>query len=202
MKFENCDIHDNTIIENAQITAAGTIIDVKTGEVVRDAKPVDVTEVVAEDITEEQFTDNLRVIDDNLRSQENNIDYPKIFVEAPSQAFSHPTDLTKECVKMALDYCYTGQPTQLAYVMICCFAYNLSNNLTGYKAFVRSLMLWGCIPYDENQVQQIANTMGYKVRTLHPDFRNKWGDDLAAEKAICEEIGKMFEGRLCRYRYK
>lgn len=47
------------------------------------------------------------------------LNFPKIFQDAPSVAFSFPNDLTKICVKMAVDYCYKGQPTDLAYVMIC-----------------------------------------------------------------------------------
>lgn len=201
MKFENCDIHDNTIIENATITAAGTIIEVKTGVEVGKAKPVEMSDVVAEEINSLDSCNTACTEPVEVCSKENNIEFPEIFVKAPEQAFHLPNDLTKECVKMAVDSCYTGQPTQLAYVMLACFAYRLSNNLSGYKAFVRSLMLWGLIPYDEDQVQQIANTMGIKVRTFkNPDFK-KWGDELATEKAICMEIGKLFESKHCWYRY-
>ena len=128
------------------------------------------------------------------------VDFPKIFEDAPSQFFTTPNGFTKNCCKIAVDYCYKGQPTQLAYVMVCCFAYKLCDNLSSYKAFVRSLMFWGLIPYDESQVDQISNTMGIKVRNLHPDFR-KWGDELKNEKAVCMEIGRLLEEIHCHYRY-
>lgn len=128
------------------------------------------------------------------------VEFPKIFEDAPSQVFVAPSEFTKKCCKVAVDYCYKGQPTQLAYVMVACFAYRLSNSLSSYKAFVRSLMLWGVIPYDKDKVEQIANTMGVKVKSLHPDFR-KWGSELESEKAICTEIGRLLEGLHCHYRY-
>lgn len=160
-----------------------------------------------EDINEQEVPEQAEVLEsialeaDAQVVPQNPVEFPKLFMDAPSQAFHFPSDLTKVCVKLAVDSCYTGQTSQLAYVMIACFAYKLSDSLSSYKAFIRSLMLWGLIPYDESKVQQMANTMGIKVRTFNNcDFR-KWGDELAEEKAICMEIGKIFESKNCWYRY-
>jgi len=128
------------------------------------------------------------------------VEMPKLYQDAPKTVFRQVSEFTRLRVKEAVDYCYTGQPTQLAYVMVTCFAYELSNNLNSYKAFVRALMYWQLIPF-EADVTQIANTMGVKVRELgNPDFR-KWDDSRSADKAICESIGKLWEAKACRYRY-
>lgn len=128
------------------------------------------------------------------------VEMPKLYQDAPKTVFRQVSEFTRLCVKDAMDYCYKGQPTQLAYVMITCFAYELSNNLSSYKAFVRSLMYWQLLPY-EPDVTQIANTMGVKVREMKtPDFR-KWDDSHIADRTICEGIGQKLEARHCRYRY-
>lgn len=126
---------------------------------------------------------------------------PKEFQEAPKRLFRQVNKFTRQCVKEAMDCCYTGQPTQLAYVMVTCFAYGLTTNINSYKDFVRVLMYWKLLPFKEADVTQMANTMSAKIRKLKsPDFR-KWDDSLFADRSICESIGKILESKHCHYRY-
>lgn len=111
--------------------------------------------------------------------------------EKPASCFIFPSEFTKQQVAAAVKKFYHGEHADLALIEIALYDHGQLKRRNAHTAFVKTLVAWGILKADEEEISQMLSGIKDKFRRLPKDGYKEWDNVFLNDKNRCAEIGEV-----------